>query len=108
MTIQDVAPHDLPGVLASTPGPLVVVFHADWCGYCARFEPVVEKRAPGLPARVVRVDISDEEHPLWDALAIEYVPTVMVFREGKPVARVGGILREQHLEKVLAEGGLTK
>jgi thioredoxin-like negative regulator of GroEL len=73
----------------------VVLFAADWCGYCARFVPVFEQAArkapPSLP--LLHADISDDDtDPRWDMYGIRVVPTVIAFRKGQPVARLDGIL----------------
>ncbi|HUR70279.1 MAG TPA: thioredoxin family protein [Candidatus Thermoplasmatota archaeon] len=74
-------PSDLP------PGRVAVMFTADWCGYCHRFLPHYK----ALREQWV-VDISDDDDPLWDALAIRVVPTVIVFRDGVPAQRWAGVL----------------
>lgn len=68
------------------PDPVVVVFWATWCGYCKRVMPKARELGQD-GARVVTVDLSDESSPLWDALGIQLVPTVMVWRDGRPGRR---------------------
>ena len=104
MPIQKVAGSELQDVLAKQAGPTPVMFWADWCGFCARFLPAYRARGEGSDKPFLLVDISDEDDPAWDTYRIEVVPTVIVFRDGKPAARVGGVLGEAHLKKVLEEG----
>jgi thioredoxin-like negative regulator of GroEL len=75
-------------------GPTVVAFIADWCGYCERFLPEFEKAAARHPERrFALADVSDDEaDPRWDEYGIHVVPSVMFFVEGKPAARLDGVL----------------
>lgn len=73
---------------------VAVVFTADWCPHCRRFAPVAEEAAArhaDLPFALA--DISDDEgDPRWDEYAIRVVPTVVLFVDGQPSARVDGVL----------------
>lgn len=71
-------------------GVVVVAFLADWCGFCARFEPVLE-RWVGEGLDVVVADVSEEASPLWDRFGVEIVPTLIVFRDGVPSFRADGV-----------------
>ena len=66
--------------------PLLVEYHAPWCGYCRRLEPaftrVAEEYAQVLTA--VRIDI-DKEPALAEAEHIEVVPTLVLYRGGRSV-----------------------
>ncbi|MDG6221532.1 MAG: thioredoxin family protein [Candidatus Thermoplasmatota archaeon] len=81
-----------------SPDKKLVLFHATWCGFCRRFIPIfiAREKHSGLP--FVQVDISDEDAPVWDDYGIEVVPTLLIFKDGKIVDRVGGILGEGHLK----------
>ncbi|MCA1814722.1 MAG: thioredoxin family protein [Halobacteriales archaeon] len=73
-----------------TLGRVAVLFTADWCPHCRRFEPEFAA-AQGLP--LARADISDEEGDArWEQFGIQVVPTIIVFDDGKPVARLDGVL----------------
>lgn len=75
-------------------GRVVVGFVAEWCGFCARFDPIFRAAAarhPGLALALA--DISDDEaDPRWDRHAIAVVPTVILFEGGAPRARLDGVL----------------
>jgi thioredoxin-like negative regulator of GroEL len=71
-----------------------VAFVASWCGFCARFEPVLREAATRHPdLQLALADISDDEaDPRWDRYAIAVVPTVILFEAGQPLARLDGVL----------------
>ncbi len=86
-----------------------VLFGASWCPFCRMFNPVFESamKEKGLPG--ASVDLSDLDHPLWETFAIRVVPTVIVFKTGRPVFRKDGILgrglsRKDMTEVTLAMG----
>jgi len=68
-------------------GRVPVMFTADWCGYCHRFAPLFKRFQQGWI-----VDLTDEDLPLWDELAIRVVPTVILFEDGIPGRRWSGVL----------------
>lgn len=76
-------------------GLVAVLFCADWCGYCHRFLPHFRKLPDGIA-----VDISDEDHPLWDAYAIRVVPTVVLFKDRVPVRQWAGVLAAHHADQI--------
>jgi thioredoxin-like negative regulator of GroEL len=78
-------------------GRALVLFTADWCGHCRRFEPLFKKLRDQW-----MVDISDEEDPLWDALGIHIVPTVILFEDGVPTRRWAGALGASHMDDIRA------
>jgi len=84
-------------------GTWIVAFLADWCPFCRRFRPQFSTLEGAAAFRVAVGDVSSEESPLWDVFRIEVVPTIVVFRDGRPVFRVDGILGEGLSEANLHE-----
>jgi thioredoxin 1 len=68
----------------------VVLFHASWCPFCRAFLPVFQEAVKGSKLEVVEAVVDDEENPLWTEHAIELVPTVIFFDQGKPGRRLDG------------------
>jgi len=59
-----------------------VLFYATWCPYSQRFLPIFEEYSKTNPDQCLRV-IVDEEPDVFEEYAIEYYPTVIMFKEGK-------------------------
>ena len=71
--------------------PVLVDFWAEWCGPCLRVAPVLEEIASEMGDRVkiVKVDIDANPNTARDYSVLS-VPTLTVFKGGKPVGSVAG------------------
>jgi thioredoxin 1 len=83
--------------------PVLVDFGAVWCGPCKMLDPLVKELAQqwGGKVKVVKLDVDDNPN-----LAMEFqvmgVPTLMLFKGGKPVERLSGFQPKDRLEKKFA------
>lgn len=78
--------------------PVVVQFHAPWCGPCKAISPHVDAVAKEFQGRVevVRVDV-DVQPELAREAGVRGVPTLVVYRDGAEVRRHSGMLGREGL-----------
>lgn len=84
--------------------PVLVDFWAPWCTYCRRISAAYDKIAEqyGDKVLVSKVNI-DEEPGLADQLQIEVIPTLVLFKNGKPVADIVAPESKARIENFLEE-----
>ncbi len=71
--------------------PVLVDFWADWCVPCHMVSPVVEEigQEKGEDLKVVKLNI-DENPNATRTYGVMSIPSLILFKEGKEVARVTG------------------
>ena len=79
-------------------GIAVVDFYATWCGPCKMLAPVFQEACDemGSKANFVKIDI-DQTMELARKYSVSTVPTVMIFKDGKPVETIVGFMPKESL-----------
>jgi putative thioredoxin len=78
--------------------PVVVDFWATWCAPCRTLGPALERVAEeyGGAFRLVKIDV-DANQQLALQFGVRSIPTVIAFRDGKPVSQFMGAVPEQQI-----------
>jgi thioredoxin 1 len=79
--------------------PVLVDYWAEWCGPCKMIGPIVEESAVQYADRLSVAKLNVDESP---AIARRYnvrsIPTLMLFKDGAPVATHVGSLSKSQLQ----------
>jgi thioredoxin len=98
-TIQDLTEATFTDAVSN--GLTVVDFWAGWCGPCRAMAPQFERAAKLRPNyRFAKVDV-DAEPVLAERFQIRSIPTLIVLRDGLPIAAQAGVLRADQLVEAL-------
>ena len=82
--------------------PVLVDFYADWCGPCKIMAPHVDQLAAKVTGRALVAKLDTDASPRTaQKFDIRGIPTVIVFRDGKPVTQQAGAVPLATLEKML-------
>lgn len=81
--------------------PVLVDFHAEWCGPCKMMAPELKRFAEShKDVRVLKVDI-DKNRATAEHFNIQGVPTLILFKKGKVLWRQSGAMNAQQLSGIV-------
>ena len=80
--------------------PVLVDFHAKWCGPCKAMAPALDQVATEMKGKVKIVKLDVDENPkVTGTYGIRAMPTLMLFKAGKVVTQyTGAIVQKKKLE----------
>ena len=88
--------------------PVLVDFHAEWCGPCKMMKPVLEelRQMMGDQIRILKIDV-DKNSSLAGSLNISGVPTLILFKKGQTLWRQSGVVPAKQLESIIRQKAMV-
>lgn len=85
-------------------GLVFVDFWAPWCGPCRRMAPILESIAKEYKgsAKVAKMNVDNYKKFSIDK-EIEVLPTIVVYKDGKEITRLRGLVSKEDLVKIITE-----
>lgn len=93
-------------VIAEAEVPVIVDFYADWCGPCKVMAPIFDELAHERMGHVLVAKLDTDRNQATATLfGVRGIPTLIVFKGGREVARQVGAVPKRTLEDLLERAG---
>ncbi len=80
--------------------PVLVDFWATWCAPCKMLKPVIDELATEYQGRVTIGELDVDANPVTASkFAVLSIPSVIIFRGGKPAERIVGYKPKAYLKQ---------
>ena len=87
--------------------PVLVDFYADWCGPCKILSPTIEELAQDKKYSdkyyFYKVNV-DTAFNISERYSIQYIPTIIVFKDGEEITRNSGVVEKDYIVDMLKQG----
>lgn len=84
-------------------GPVLVDFWAEWCGPCKAIAPALDEIAKEFGDRLTVAKVNIDENPETpNRFHVRGIPTLILFKDGKPAATKVGALPKSQLRDWVA------
>ena len=81
---------------------ILVDFWAEWCGPCQKISPILDEISEENGLWIGKLNI-DENPEKTQEYSVQSIPTMVLFKDGKPVHRVQGAMPKHKILKELEE-----
>ena len=100
MATKHVTDDEFDGTVLKSSQPILVDFWAEWCGPCKQIGPVLDEIATEMQGKLTVAKVNIDNNPESpQRYGVRGIPTMILFKDGKPVAtKVGSMPKTQLVE----------
>lgn len=84
--------------------PVLVDFHAEWCGPCKSLAPIIKEVAKAIKGkvRIIKIDV-DKNQQISQRFSVKGVPTLALFKNGKILWRQSGVQTKEFILNIIKQ-----
>jgi thioredoxin 1 len=104
MSSKHISDSDFEQQVLQSSGHVLVDFWAEWCGPCKQLSPILDELAGEMEGKLTVAKVNIEENPETpQKYSVRGIPTLILFKDGQPVAtKVGSLPKSKLLEWIEA------
>jgi thioredoxin 1 len=101
-SVYELSELDFDSIVLRRAGAVLVDFTATWCGPCKALSPIVARIADTTRGRVLVASVDVDANPSLAAMfQIRAMPTLVIFQDGREIARHTGLTSEARIRALL-------
>ena len=97
MSVLRITSNNFEKEVIKTEEPVIIDFYADWCGPCKMMSPIIDSIAEEINnAKVGKINV-DESQDLATRYNVMSIPTIIIFKDGKPYKKFVGVTSKENI-----------